>query len=559
MKKRESAQVLKCGVRSRRPCKFTCTDQHDLDEHLVKEHPRAGAAIEAKKRLQHHKQQQGHTKAGDALNINRFPALCASPSSSNMAAQVKRETSVAHSCLSLGGSSVGATTAEGVRNETEDFIRQESLSESDAEWLRGENENVIKDSEMVEARRAVEERPCVTVQEEQASDSPVLEAVTVCATSLGAEAMPAFAALSCAAFSRQRAGAEDQDLMQQVTSKADKTCPEEGTTDEKHAREGAATAMNSFGGQAAFEARMESKLLSTEVDSIPKSPGTNTNREEKANACVDENAISMSAMVAEKSLAMCEGSSLARNLSHEPTCVEVGGIVDDRDIDEMLAAEDTAAEYIGLEAHAEAEDHMPGPFVTAPILGSGILEGPLGGSYGDGSRVDDDLDVCDSELLAACVEVEWREGLSAVIKPTEVNLRMDMAAACVPCSISAPQDVNQLLAEPPTSSLSGQTPGGASGASTSSFINIGVNVSAASGAGREDGSGGTPVGLASIAGGASNTSGVMLGREDCFKCGGTGHWARDCPCRCGFRCKWRGGICQSGLAASTERQSSFHN
>lgn len=44
----------------------------------------------------------------------------------------------------------------------------------------------------------------------------------------------------------------------------------------------------------------------------------------------------------------------------------------------------------------------------------------------------------------------------------------------------------------------------------------------------------------------SESSGNVVASSgpDCFKCGNSGHWARDCPCQCGFRCKWRGGTCQ---------------
>jgi len=43
---------------------------------------------------------------------------------------------------------------------------------------------------------------------------------------------------------------------------------------------------------------------------------------------------------------------------------------------------------------------------------------------------------------------------------------------------------------------------------------------------------------------------------DCFKCGNSGHWARDCPCTCGYRCQWQGQPCQ-GAAASRSTGSTI--
>jgi hypothetical protein len=37
---------------------------------------------------------------------------------------------------------------------------------------------------------------------------------------------------------------------------------------------------------------------------------------------------------------------------------------------------------------------------------------------------------------------------------------------------------------------------------------------------------------------------------DCFKCGNNGHWAKDCPCTCGYRCQWQGRPCQGASRAT---------
>jgi len=63
--------------------------------------------------------------------------------------------------------------------------------------------------------------------------------------------------------------------------------------------------------------------------------------------------------------------------------------------------------------------------------------------------------------------------------------------------------------------------------------------------------GGIAASSGTIGGGSSTTVGASDGR-DCLKCGQAGHWVRDCPCQCGYRCKWKGiGPCQTALGSST--------
>jgi len=63
--------------------------------------------------------------------------------------------------------------------------------------------------------------------------------------------------------------------------------------------------------------------------------------------------------------------------------------------------------------------------------------------------------------------------------------------------------------------------------------------------------GGIAASSGTIGGGSSTTVGARDGPE-CFKCGQAGHWVRDCPCQCGYRCKWKGiGPCQAASGCST--------
>jgi len=54
--------------------------------------------------------------------------------------------------------------------------------------------------------------------------------------------------------------------------------------------------------------------------------------------------------------------------------------------------------------------------------------------------------------------------------------------------------------------------------------------------------------------GANETGVPMQSTADCFKCGNSGHWAKDCPCTCGHRCRWQGRPCQGAPLATGSTQ-----
>ena len=504
--KRKVSELLKCSVQKRT---HTCTIQTELDEDVVAKHTRTQMVVEPKVRLQHQSLQADDAGVECRRNSNDTCATALS-----LAAATNKKV----------------VTASQAAADTEAFIQENSLSDDDAEWLRTENQKVCaRDDEgsaasaesVVVSESAGHVRlPFVLAAAEEARCQPIL----VSSIKIGRGAAPSSAPAPLAsAVTAPNGDNDDDDLSDADLLDAcimmEASLARGGRIPDEEAPAGNLT--------GAFPSKTASKITLCKSFIHEKggvdNPGTG------------------------EAIGSLQGF---RSHSH--------GDIDEAFMEDMLTNIDDA---FAAEQHF-AEAALSPKFVTkasqVSIITNAAFEfrGRCSSSVADDG--DDDDDLSDTDLLAACKELEIRSTL-ATSSTTIASSNFSHRSEC-------------------------STIGASSTASEGPEAHVGRCISSALHDGDDDDDlsdsdlltacklveTGSRLATSSTSIGSSNflhpsecstirasstaseapEAQVQVARvadsSKCFKCGNAGHWASSCPCLCGFRCEWMGRPCELG-------------